>query len=96
MFGWGLYRDTQPRTQPCGARNCKCCKMLSDKDSCTIDDTTVKFVGGTCSSYNVIYIYLPVKFVVNVMLVGQPAHLRPGLESIGGRFINYVTRKKLT
>ena len=45
------------RTLPCGARNCKCCKMLSDKDCCTKDDTSVKFVGGNCSSYNVIYLF---------------------------------------
>ena len=40
------------RTLPCEARNCKCCKMLSDKDCCTKDDTSVKFAGGNCSSYN--------------------------------------------
>ena len=45
------------RTLPCGARNCKCCKMLSDKDCCTKDDTSVKFAGGNCSSYNVIYLF---------------------------------------
>ena len=32
-------------------------KMLSDKDCCTKDDTSVKFVGENCSSYNVIYLF---------------------------------------
>ena len=39
-------------TQPCGARNCKCCKMISDSENCTYNNTIVNFVGGTCSSYN--------------------------------------------
>ena len=42
------------RTQPCGARNCKCCKMISDSENCTYNNTIVNFVGGTCSSYNII------------------------------------------
>ena len=45
------------QTLKCGSRNCKCCKMVSDKDSFTYRDTTIKVAGGTCSSYNIVYLF---------------------------------------
>ena len=58
------------RTQPCGARNCKCCKMISDSENCTYNNTIVNFVGGTCSSYNIIYVFI-CKLICNKCYVGR-------------------------
>lgn len=55
------------RTSKCGARNCKCCKMISDKATFTYKDTTVKAAGGSCSSYNRSSTCLNVLYVVSVM-----------------------------
>ena len=45
------------RTMKCGSKNCKCCKMVSDKTSFTYKDSVIKTAGGSCSSYNIIYIF---------------------------------------
>lgn len=47
--------STITTTIPCGKRNCKCCKMVTDKDELLINGNKVKPAAGTCSSYNVIY-----------------------------------------
>ena len=45
------------RTMKCGSKNCKCCRMVSDKPSFVYKDTVVKTAGGSCSSYNIIYVF---------------------------------------
>ena len=32
--------------------------MISDSENCTYNNTIVNFVGGTCSSYNIIYVFI--------------------------------------
>ena len=50
-------RNTFGRTSKCGTKNCKCCKMVSDKTAFAYKDKTVKAAGGSCSSYNIIYLF---------------------------------------
>ena len=45
-------------TRPCKARNCKCCKLISDKEVFNFNDTSVKPAGGSCKSYNIIYLFV--------------------------------------
>jgi len=45
------------RTEKCGSKNCKCCRMVSEKTSFAHKDSVVKTVGGSCSSYNIIYVF---------------------------------------
>lgn len=45
-------------TRPCNHRNCKACKMIANKDSCLVNNINIKVVGGNCSSYNIIYLFL--------------------------------------
>ena len=42
-------------TKPCKARNCKTCKMVSERDSFKINGKLVKTAHSNCSSYNIIY-----------------------------------------
>ena len=44
-------------TKPCKSKNCKCCKFISKKDRFTSNNTTVKTAGGSCKSYNIIYLF---------------------------------------
>ena len=43
-------------SKPCRKRNCKCCKVISDRESYTVNGKLVKCAPGSCSSYNVIYL----------------------------------------
>ena len=43
-------------SKPCQKRNCKCCKVISDRESYNVNGKLVKCAPGTCSSYNVIYL----------------------------------------
>ena len=45
-------------TAPCNAKNCKCCKMVSNKETFTFNKHTVNAVGGCCKSYNIIYLFV--------------------------------------
>ena len=42
-------------TEPCNAKNCKCCEMTTNQESFTINNKLVKSAPGNCKSYNVIY-----------------------------------------
>ena len=57
--------DRFGKTRPCGDRNCMCCSMISEKTSVKYNKNTVKISGGTCSSYNIIYL-------VNCTLCNRP------------------------
>ncbi len=45
------------KTDQCGSKNCKCCKMVSERTTFKYKDTVVKAVKGTCSSHNLIYLF---------------------------------------
>ena len=45
-------------TEPCKGKNCKCCKLISNKDSLAFNNRTVKPAGGSCKSYNIIYLFV--------------------------------------
>ena len=44
------------KTEPCQKKNCKCCNMILDKDSITVNGRRVKSAPGTCKTYNIIYL----------------------------------------
>ena len=44
------------KTEPCHKKNCKCCNMILDKDSITVNGRRVKSAPGTCKNYNIIYL----------------------------------------
>lgn len=46
------------KTNPCKARNCKTCPMISERDSFKFNEKCVKAAEGTCSSYNIIYLFI--------------------------------------
>ena len=46
------------RTKPCKSKNCKCCKLISEKESYNFNNNTIKPAGGSCKSYNVIYLFV--------------------------------------
>ena len=46
------------KTRACGARNCMCCEMILDKESFKCNNVKVRTGGGSCSSYNIIYLVL--------------------------------------
>ena len=46
------------RTVPCKSKNCKCCKMVSPDGVFTVNQRTVKAVGGSCKTYNIIYMFV--------------------------------------
>jgi hypothetical protein len=49
---------TKQRTRCCKRKNCKCCPMISDKDSVEVNGIVAKPSGGTCISYNIIYCFV--------------------------------------
>ena len=46
------------KTEPCNHRNCKCCRMIGKDDCYTINGLKIRPAPGTCSSYNLIYIFI--------------------------------------
>lgn len=46
------------KTEPCHHRNCKCCNMIGSDDSYSINGLKIRSAPGTCSSYNVVYIFM--------------------------------------
>ena len=42
-------------TVPCTSKNCKCCKLIDNKTSLTINNRVVKVTPGNCI-YNIIYL----------------------------------------
>ena len=46
------------RTKPCKSKNCKCCKMISEKEAFNYNDNIVRPAGGSCKSYNIIYLFV--------------------------------------
>ena len=42
-------------TKACKKKNCKCCAMVTNRDSFKINGSLVKTAPGTCSAYNTIY-----------------------------------------
>ena len=45
-------------TKPCKARNCMCCEMITDQQSFSQNNSVVKSAGGSCSSYNIVYLVI--------------------------------------
>ena len=50
--------DSVTKTGSCNHRNCKCCEMMGRDDSYIIDELKIRPAPGTCSSYNVVYIFI--------------------------------------
>ena len=44
------------KTRACRSRNCMCCIMISDRQSFRYNDMNVKAGGGSCASYNIVYL----------------------------------------
>ena len=50
--------STLTKTEPCQQRNCKCCAMIGSEKSYRINGVKIKQAPGTCSSYNIIYLFI--------------------------------------
>ena len=50
--------DKYGLTKPCNQRNCKCCKMVSKKETFKVNNKIVKTATGNCSSYNIVYLFV--------------------------------------
>ena len=46
------------KTEPCHQENCKCCGLIGKEKSYKINGIKIKPAPGTCSSYNIIYIFI--------------------------------------
>ena len=46
------------KTEPCDHKNCSCCSMIATDDIYAINNIKIKPAPGTCSSYNLIYIFM--------------------------------------
>ena len=44
------------KTRACRSRNCMCCIMIFDRQSFRYNDMNVKAGGGSCASYNIVYL----------------------------------------
>ena len=50
--------NTLTKTEPCHQRNCKCCSMIGSEKSYCINGVKIRQAPGTCSSYNIVYIFI--------------------------------------
>ena len=74
------------KTEPCNHRNCKCCRMIGKEDSYTINGLKIRPAAGTCSSYNVVYIFI-CKLCRQKCYVGRT--VRPLHERVAEHRANY-------
>ena len=44
------------KTRACRSRNCMCCAMITDRESFRYNNMNVKSGGGSCASYNIVYL----------------------------------------